>query len=61
MGRNLEEIPVYREIFVAEAEKRQKVWDSIPARPTQFHAVPLLERAKDKDGNKWPWALEWHE
>ena len=29
--------------------------------PTQFHAVPLEERAFDPHGNRLPWALEWAE
>ncbi|MCJ1318150.1 hypothetical protein MMC15_003477 [Xylographa vitiligo] len=28
-------------------------------RPTQFHGVPLEERAVDAQGNRLPWALEW--
>ncbi|MCJ1387301.1 hypothetical protein MMC18_000142 [Xylographa bjoerkii] len=28
-------------------------------RPTQFHGVPLEERAFDAQGNRLPWALEW--
>ncbi|MCJ1311513.1 hypothetical protein MMC25_005185 [Agyrium rufum] len=27
--------------------------------PTQFHGVPLEERAFDSQGNRLPWALEW--
>lgn len=30
-------------------------------RPTQFHGVPLEERAVDSHGNRLPWALEWAE
>lgn len=30
-------------------------------RPTQFHGVPLEERAVDSEGNRLPWALEWAE
>ena len=30
-------------------------------RPTQFHGVPLEERAVDAQGNRLPWALEWAE
>lgn len=30
-------------------------------RPTQFHAVPVEERAIDSQGKTLPWALEWHE
>ena len=30
-------------------------------RPTQFHGVPLEERAYDSHGNRLPWALEWAE
>jgi hypothetical protein len=30
-------------------------------RPTQFHGVPLEERAYDSQGNRLPWALEWAE
>ena len=30
-------------------------------RPTQFHGVPLEERAFDTSGNRLPWALEWAE
>jgi hypothetical protein len=29
--------------------------------PTQFHGVPLEERAIDSKGNRLPWSLEWHE
>ncbi|MCJ1385286.1 hypothetical protein MMC17_008407 [Xylographa soralifera] len=28
-------------------------------RPTQFHGVPIEERAVDAQGNRLPWALEW--
>ena len=30
-------------------------------RPTQFHGVPLEERAIDSKGNRLPWALQWPE
>ena len=33
----------------------------VGGRPTQFHAVPLEERAVDSKGRKLPWALEWPE
>jgi len=29
--------------------------------PTQFHGVPLEERAVDSKGNRLPWSLEYHE
>ena len=29
--------------------------------PTQFHGVPVEERAFDSQGNRLPWALEWAE
>ena len=29
--------------------------------PTQFHGVPLEERAIDSKGSRMPWSLEWHE
>ena len=32
-----------------------------PGQPTQFHGVPLEERAIDSKGNRLPWALEYHE
>ena len=32
-----------------------------PGLPTQFHGVPLEERAIDSKGNRLPWALEYHE
>ena len=32
---------------------------SASGRPTQFHAVPLEERAIDNQGQPLPWALEW--
>ncbi|MCJ1467210.1 hypothetical protein MMC07_005833 [Pseudocyphellaria aurata] len=35
--------------------------DPANGRPTQFHAVPLDERAVDSQGRTLPWALEWHE
>ncbi|MCJ1470512.1 hypothetical protein MMC07_009158 [Pseudocyphellaria aurata] len=53
-----EELPIHDAL---EEAKRQHEWDSTPARPTQFHAVPWDERAVDKHGNKLPWALEWHD
>lgn len=30
-------------------------------RPTQFHNVPIEERAIDSKGNRLPWSLEWPE
>ncbi len=41
--------------------KRQRMSAPIGGRPTQFHAVPLEERAVDSQGRTLPWALEWHE
>jgi len=35
--------------------------NSGPGQPTQFHGVPLEERAIDSKGNRLPWALEYHE
>lgn len=32
-----------------------------PGQPTQFHGVPLEERATDSKGNRLPWSLEYHE
>ncbi|KAL6721878.1 hypothetical protein ACLMJK_000983 [Lecanora helva] len=32
-----------------------------PGQPTQFHGVPLEERAIDSKGNRLPWSLEYHE
>ncbi len=31
------------------------------SQPTQFHGVPLEERAIDSKGNRLPWSLEYHE
>ena len=33
----------------------------LTGRPTQFHAVPVEERAVDRNGKKLPYALEWPE
>lgn len=33
----------------------------LAGRPTQFHAVPVEERAVDRNGKKLPYALEWPE
>ena len=41
--------------------KRQKMSYSQYGRPTQFHNVPLEERAFDSKGNRLPWSLEWPE
>ena len=43
------------------ASKKQKVMATGPGQPTQFHGVPLEERAIDSKGNRLPWALEYHE
>ncbi len=41
--------------------KRQRMSAPVGGGPTQFHAVPLEERAVDSQGRTLPWALEWHE
>lgn len=46
------------------APKRRKItfdMNSGPGQPTQFHGVPLEERAFDSNGNLLPWSLEYHE
>lgn len=44
-----------------ELHKRKKMDFSLTGRPTQFHAVPVEERAVDRNGKKLPYALEWPE
>lgn len=34
---------------------------AVQSQPTQFHSVPLEERAYDVSGKRLPWALEWPE
>ena len=41
--------------------KRNKMDFGLTGRPTQFHAVPVEERAVDRNGKKLPYALEWPE
>lgn len=48
-----------REEEVERVRKHQTL-NPTRGRPTQFHAVPLEERAVDSNGNRLPWALEWH-
>ncbi len=41
-------------------ERARKVAKMLPGqgRRTQFHAVPVSERAFDENGNRLPWGLE---
>lgn len=41
------------------APKKRKIMSA--GRPTQFHAVPVEERAEDSHGQTLPWGLEWHD
>lgn len=46
---------------VPSASKKAKMAFEGQGRPTQFHGVPLEERAIDSKGNRLPWALQWPE
>ena len=46
---------------VPSAPKKAKMAFEGQGRPTQFHGVPLEERAIDSKGNRLPWALQWPE
>ena len=48
-------------IDVPSAPKKAKMAFEGQGRPTQFHGVPLEERAIDSKGNRLPWALQWPE
>ena len=44
-----------------EVKKKEPIMSSAQGLPTQFHGVPLEERAIDSKGNRMPWALEYAE
>lgn len=50
-----------RETVLPPAKRQRITPDPDNGRPTQIHAVPWEERAVDSNGNKLPYALEWHE
>lgn len=50
-----------RETILTPTPKKQKMSDLANGRPTQFHGVPLEERAVDSQGRTLPWSLEHHE
>ena len=59
--RVADNVRIVKAADVPSAAKKVRMAFEGQGRPTQFHGVPLEERAIDSKGNRLPWALQWPE